>query len=48
MPDIRIILFTQHSDSGPKMFGSDVPFDRVVSKTDAEELIRHVKSLMPV
>jgi DNA-binding NarL/FixJ family response regulator len=47
MPDVPIILFTQHSDSGPKMFGADAPFDRVVSKTDAIELMGHVRSLAP-
>lgn len=48
MPDVPIILFTQHSASGWAMFGPSLPFDRVVSKTDAIKLMKHVKELIPV
>jgi len=48
MPDVPIILFSQHSSSGKHMFRTDVSFDRVVSKSDAGELMGHVRSLIPV
>jgi CheY-like chemotaxis protein len=47
MPDVPIILFTQHSNGGAQMFGPDPPFDRVVSKDDVKELMGHVRSLIP-
>lgn len=48
MPTVPIILFTQHSASGDIWFGFERLFDRVVSKTDSTELLRHVKALAPV
>jgi CheY-like chemotaxis protein len=47
MPDVPIILFTQYADLGKYLFGSDLPVDRVVSKSDPQELVRHVRSLIP-
>jgi len=48
LPNIPIILFSQHSGSDINMYGPDMPFDRVVSKSDAGELMGHVRSLIPV
>jgi CheY-like chemotaxis protein len=48
MPDVPIILFTQHSDFGNNVFGTNPPFDRIVSKTDAKDLMGHVRSLLPI
>jgi chemotaxis response regulator CheB len=45
MPDVPIILFTQHSDSLPRDL---LHIDRIVSKTKAAELMNHVRSLLPV
>jgi YesN/AraC family two-component response regulator len=47
MPDVQIILFTQHSDVGVQLFGPNMPFDRIVSKVDVQELMGHVRSLSP-
>ena len=43
-PDVPIILFTQHFDF---MFPFDAPVDRIVSKSNAAELMGHVRSLLP-
>jgi CheY-like chemotaxis protein len=49
MPEVPIILFTDHAYfSHDLLFGAEQPFDRVLSKMDAKELIRNVKSLVPV
>jgi CheY-like chemotaxis protein len=48
LPQTPIILFTQFADLGKHMLSRDAPVDLVVSKTDPKELIRHVKSLIPV
>jgi len=48
MPHVPIILFTQHSGFGNIAFGADPPFDRIVSKTDAHNLMGHVRSLVPI
>jgi CheY-like chemotaxis protein len=48
MPDVPIILFTQYADLGEHMFGSTMWVDRVVSKTESTEIMRHVRSLIPV
>jgi DNA-binding NarL/FixJ family response regulator len=45
MPNVPIILFTQHSDC---FFGSALPFDLIVSKMDADQLMGHVRTLIPV
>jgi CheY-like chemotaxis protein len=48
MPEIPIILFTQYGDLGKYLRGASLPVDRVVSKSDMEELMRHVRSLIPI
>ena len=47
MPDVPIILFTQHENMGRVILRMDHNVDRVVSKTDAETLMGHVRSLVP-
>jgi CheY-like chemotaxis protein len=48
LPHVPIILFTQYADLGKHLLGSDLPVDRVVSKSHSKELMRHVRSLVPV
>jgi DNA-binding NarL/FixJ family response regulator len=48
MPHVPIILFTQHGNIGKAMFPIHHTVDRVVSKTDADALMEHVRSLAPV
>jgi CheY-like chemotaxis protein len=48
MPNVPIILFTQHADTGITLLESDVNINRVVSKTEPERLMGHVKALAPV
>jgi chemotaxis response regulator CheB len=48
MPEVPIILFTQHANVGSHLFGENPPVDRIVSKEDASHLIGHVRSLTPV
>jgi CheY-like chemotaxis protein len=48
MPDVPIILFTQYADLGKHLLGPDVPVDRVVSKSDTEQLVVEVRALLPV
>jgi two-component system, NarL family, nitrate/nitrite response regulator NarL len=43
MPGVPIILFSQYSDG---KLGSH-PFDRVVAKMDADQLMGHVRALVP-
>ena len=47
MPDVPIILFTQHADTGITLLESHVNIDRVVSKSNPETLMEHVKLLAP-
>jgi DNA-binding NarL/FixJ family response regulator len=47
MPDVPIILFTQHA-TGITLAESDMNIDRVVSKSNPESLLAHVRSLAPV
>ena len=47
MPDVPIILFTQHENMGRVILRMDHTVDRVVSKTDAGALMEHVRSLAP-
>jgi CheY-like chemotaxis protein len=47
MPDVPIILFTQYAHLAKDVFGADPPFDRMVSKSDAKDLMGHVRSLIP-
>ena len=46
MPDVPIILFTQHA-TGITLAKPDVNIDRVVSKGNPESLMGHVRSLAP-
>jgi len=46
MPDVPIILFTQHA-TGITLAKPDVIIDRVVSKGDPPSLIENVRSLVP-
>jgi CheY-like chemotaxis protein len=48
MPDVPIILFTQYADLGRHMLGSNLSLDCVVSRSEAKELMTHVRSLIPV
>jgi CheY-like chemotaxis protein len=47
MPGIPIILFTQYADLSNTLLSNGDFVDRIVSKDDATELMRHVKSLLP-
>jgi CheY-like chemotaxis protein len=47
MPDVPIILFTQHADQTNTLSAADLPVDRIVSKGDAANLMGHVRSLLP-
>ena len=47
MPGIPIILFTQHESMGRVILRTNKTIDCVVSKTDAETLMGHVRSLAP-
>ena len=47
MPNVPIILFTQHA-IGITLAKPDVNIDRVVSKSNPESLMGHVRSLAPV
>ena len=47
MPDVPIILFTQHAGLGKHLLGSVASVDRVVSKSEPLELLNHVRALLP-
>jgi DNA-binding NarL/FixJ family response regulator len=47
MPEVPIILFTQHVDSSALKF-VDLPVDRVVSKSEGSTLISHIRTLIPI
>jgi DNA-binding NarL/FixJ family response regulator len=47
MPNIPIILFTQHSDLSTALGITNLNIDRIVSKNDASSLMGHVRSLAP-
>ena len=47
LPSVPIILFTQHWDLSKSLLGNDgISIDRIVSKTNAYELMEHVRSLI--
>lgn len=46
MPEIPIILFTQYADLGASLRQSDLPVDKIVSKTEVAGLLAHVKLLV--
>jgi CheY-like chemotaxis protein len=48
MPDVPIILFTQHADLGKHLLGSIASVDRVVSKSEPLELMKNVRALLPI
>jgi DNA-binding NarL/FixJ family response regulator len=47
MPDVPIILFTQHANTGITLLHTDHTADRIVCKMDASTLMKHVRSLAP-
>ena len=47
MPEIPIILFTQHADLNNRIGVMNMDVDRIVSKNDASSLMDHVRSLAP-
>ena len=47
MPEVPIILFTQYAHLSSHLQPNDLPVDRIVSKSDVQELMRHVKSFIP-
>ena len=48
MPSIPIILFTLYGDIENRALAADFLVDKVVSKVDAQRLMEHVRSLLPV
>jgi CheY-like chemotaxis protein len=49
MPDVRIILFTLYADTvREQLMGVNTPIDLIVSKTDLANILKHVRSLIPV
>jgi DNA-binding NarL/FixJ family response regulator len=48
MPEVPIILFTQHADLGKHLLGSVASVDCVVSKSEPLELLQQVRALLPV
>lgn len=47
LPNVPIILFTQHSDLGNRISITNLGVDRIVSKNEAASLMGHVRSLAP-
>jgi CheY-like chemotaxis protein len=48
LPHVPIILFTQYADLGKHLLRSDLPVDRIVSKSESIHLMQHVRALIPV
>jgi DNA-binding NarL/FixJ family response regulator len=48
MPDIPIILFTQHAGTLQSATGRSSPIDLVVAKSGAVHIVDHIRSLIPV
>jgi CheY-like chemotaxis protein len=49
MPDVRIILFTLYADTvREQLMGVNSPIDLIVSKSDLANILKHVRSLIPV
>ena|ERR1700693_3438239 len=49
MPHVPIILFTLYADTvRDQLLGINSPVDLIVSKSDSANLIKHVRSLIPV
>ena len=47
MPDVPIILFTLHAETMKYSVGQDSPIDLVVAKSDAVNIVDHIRSLVP-
>jgi CheY-like chemotaxis protein len=47
MPEVPIILFTQHSDLSNRVGRMNMDVDRIVSKTEPSSLMGHVRALAP-
>ena len=48
MPHVPIILFTLHGDMVGNYLGLDSPIDLVLAKSQGANLMKHVRSLIPV
>ena len=48
MPEVPIILFTQHAYFNHEMLAGERLFERIVSKSDFRDLMGHVRALVPV
>ncbi len=49
MPDVRIILFTLYADTArEQLMGANSPIDLIVSKSDLANILKHVRSLIPL
>jgi two-component system, NarL family, response regulator LiaR len=48
MPDIPIIMITQHADTVQYAIGRNSPIDLVATKSDAVHILEHIRSLIPV
>jgi DNA-binding NarL/FixJ family response regulator len=48
MPGVPIILFTQYAAVGNVLSNAGLLADRIISKNNAQDLVTHVKSLIPV
>jgi hypothetical protein len=47
LPNVPIILFTQHAELGNRIGIMNVDVDRIVAKTEAFSLMGHVRALAP-
>jgi DNA-binding NarL/FixJ family response regulator len=47
MPQVPIILFTLYGDKAGNCLGLDSPIDLVLAKSNAANLMNHVRSLIP-
>ncbi len=48
MPEVPIILFTQYAAVGNVLLSAGLLAERIISKNNAQELMTHVKLLIPV
>jgi NarL family two-component system response regulator LiaR len=48
MPEVPIILFTQFPDLGRHLPRTDLPVDRIISKSDSHALVKQIRSMLPV
>jgi CheY-like chemotaxis protein len=48
MPEVPIILFTQYAELSEHSGSIDLFVDRIVSKFDANDLVHHVRALIPI